>query len=38
MIVYWFYNITGDKFLLDLAELIHQQTFDYTDAFCIQAC
>ncbi len=33
MIVYWLYNITGDKFLLDLAELIHQQTFDYTDAF-----
>lgn len=33
MIVYWLYNITGDKFLLDLAELIHKQTFDYTNAF-----
>lgn len=33
MIVYWLYNITGDKFLLDLGELIHRQTFDYTQAF-----
>ncbi len=33
MVVYWLYNITGDKFLLDLAELIHKQTFNYTDAF-----
>ncbi|MDQ3289862.1 MAG: glycoside hydrolase family 127 protein [Bacteroidota bacterium] len=33
MVVYWLYNITGDSFLLDLAELIHQQTFDYTGSF-----
>ena len=33
MIVYWLYNITGDKFLLDLGELLHKQTFDYTTAF-----
>ncbi|MEO5999533.1 MAG: beta-L-arabinofuranosidase domain-containing protein [Chitinophagaceae bacterium] len=33
MIVYWLYNITGDKFLLDLGDLLHQQTFDYTNAF-----
>ncbi|MBS1503112.1 MAG: glycoside hydrolase family 127 protein, partial [Bacteroidetes bacterium] len=33
MVVYWLYNITGDKFLLDLADLIHKQTFDYTDSF-----
>jgi Uncharacterized protein conserved in bacteria len=33
MIVYWLYNITGDAFLLELAELIHKQTFDYTTAF-----
>ena len=33
MVVYWLYNITGDAFLLDLANLIHQQTFDYTGAF-----
>ncbi|MDB5249157.1 MAG: hypothetical protein JWQ40_3551 [Segetibacter sp.] len=32
-VVYWLYNITGDKFLLDLGELIHKQTFDYTNAF-----
>jgi DUF1680 family protein len=32
-IVYWLYNITGEKFLLDLAEILHQQTFNYTDAF-----
>lgn len=33
MIVYWLYNITGEKFLLDLGNLIHTQTFDYTNAF-----
>lgn len=33
MIVYWLYNITGDKFLLDLGDLLHAQTFDYTNAF-----
>ena len=32
-VVYWLYNHTGDKFLLDLAELIHKQTFDYTGEF-----
>ena len=30
MIVYWLYNITGDKFLLDLAQLIHKQTTPWT--------
>ncbi|MBO9732834.1 MAG: glycoside hydrolase family 127 protein [Chitinophaga sp.] len=33
MVVYWLYNITGDAFLLDLAKLLHHQTFDYTNAF-----
>ncbi|MRG45074.1 hypothetical protein GFS24_08105 [Chitinophaga sp. SYP-B3965] len=33
MVVYWLYNITGDKFLLDLGDLIHKQTFNYTNAF-----
>jgi DUF1680 family protein len=33
MVVYWLYNQTGDTFLLDLAELIHRQTFDYTNGF-----
>ena len=31
--VYWLYHITGDRFLLDLADLLHKQTFDYTNAF-----
>ncbi|MES2426033.1 MAG: beta-L-arabinofuranosidase domain-containing protein [Bacteroidota bacterium] len=33
MVVYWLYNITGDKFLLNLADVIHQQTFDFTGSF-----
>jgi DUF1680 family protein len=36
MIVYWLYNITGDKFLLDLGKLIHEQTFAWTDVFLHQ--
>lgn len=32
-IVYWLYNITGDAFLLDLGELLHKQSYDYTDMF-----
>ena len=31
--VYWLYNITGDAFLLQLADVLHRQTFDYTSAF-----
>ncbi len=31
--VIWLYNITGDNFLIELAELIHKQTFDWTTAF-----
>lgn len=33
MIVYWLYNITGDDFLLELGELIKEQTFPWTDIF-----
>lgn len=33
MVVYWLYNITGEKFLLELGELLHKQTLDYTNAF-----
>lgn len=36
MVVYWLYNITGDKFLLELGELIHKQTFNWTDVFLHQ--
>lgn len=32
-IVLWLYNITGEKFLLELGELIHKQTFDWTTTF-----
>lgn len=36
MIVYWLYNITGDDFLLTLGELIHKQSFNWTDVFLNQ--
>ncbi len=32
-VVLWLYNITGDKFLLDLADIIHSQTHDWTGTF-----
>lgn len=32
-VVYWLYNITREKFLLDLAETIHSQTFDWTTVY-----
>ncbi|SFW74825.1 Beta-L-arabinofuranosidase, GH127 [Sinomicrobium oceani] len=35
-VVYWLYNITGDKFLLELADLIHEQTFPWTTVFLNQ--
>jgi len=33
MVVYWLYNITGDKFLLELGNLIHKQTNNWTEIF-----
>ncbi|MDJ1492014.1 glycoside hydrolase family 127 protein [Cytophagaceae bacterium DM2B3-1] len=33
MVVYWLYNLTGESFLLELADLMHKQTFHYTTAF-----
>ncbi len=33
MVVYWLYNITGESFLLELAELIHKQSFPWTTVF-----
>lgn len=36
MMVYWLYNITGEPFLLELGELIHKQTFNWTDVFLSQ--
>ena len=32
-VVYWLYNMTGEAFLLELAELIHKQTYDWTGEF-----
>ncbi len=32
-VVYWLYNVTGEPFLLELAELIHKQTFPWTEVF-----
>ena len=32
-IVLWLYNITGEPFLIELADLIHQQTKDWTGDF-----
>jgi uncharacterized protein len=32
-VVYWLYNITKEKFLLDLAEIIHAQTFNWTELY-----
>jgi len=31
--VYWLYNITGDSFLLELGDLLHKQSYDFTDMF-----
>ncbi|WP_337325749.1 beta-L-arabinofuranosidase domain-containing protein [Chryseolinea sp. T2] len=33
MVVYWLYNITGDEFLIELGDLLYQQTFPFTDVF-----
>jgi hypothetical protein len=32
-VVFWLYNITKEKFLLDLAEIIHKQTFNWTEIY-----
>ncbi len=31
--IQWLYNRTGETFLLELVELIHRQTFDWTEIF-----
>lgn len=32
-VVYWLYNITGDEFLLDLAEVLFDQTYNWTEVY-----
>ena len=32
-VVYWLYNITKEPFLLELSEIIHKQTYDWTGIF-----
>lgn len=32
-IVHWFYNLTGDEYLLDLGKLIHEQSTPWTEYF-----
>lgn len=36
MVVHWLYNLTGESFLLELAEVLHEQTFDWADVFLNQ--
>ena len=38
MVVYWLYNLTGESFLLELADLLHEQTFPYTTVFLNEDC
>jgi hypothetical protein len=38
MLVYWLYNQTGEKFLMELGDLIHEQTFPWTDIFLNEDC
>lgn len=33
MVVLWFYNVTGEKYLLELADLIYKQTIPVTEWF-----
>jgi DUF1680 family protein len=38
MVVYWLYNLTGKSFLLELADLLHEQTFPWTTVFLNEDC
>ena len=38
MVVHWLYNLTGEAFLLELGELLHEQTFPWTDVFLNEDC
>jgi len=36
--VYWLYNRTGEEYLLELADLIHEQTFPWSEIFLNENC
>ena len=38
MMVYWLYNNTGEDFLLELADLIYEQTFPWSKVFLNHQC
>jgi len=33
MVIYWLYNVTGEEFLLELADLVHEQTYPWAEIF-----
>ena len=33
LMVYWLYNITGERFLLELSEILYEQTHPWTEHF-----
>ncbi len=35
-VIYWLYNITGEEFLLELADLVYSQTYDWMAAFSLE--
>jgi len=38
MVVLWLYNLTGESFLLELGDLLHKQTFPWTEVFLNEDC
>ena len=38
MVVYWLYSLTGESFLLELGDLLHEQTFPWTEVFLNMDC
>ncbi len=38
MVVHWLYNLTGETFLLELGDLLHEQTFPWTEVFLNEDC
>ena len=38
MVVHWLYNLTGESFLLELGDLLYEQTFPWTEVFLNEDC